>query len=320
LQPTVLLVGMGITAASALESLGAVARLVGVVRPAAADDAVAKRAQTLSIPVFADASSAGLRAAVEQLSPDCVVVSSYDRILKPELLRLSRFVNVHYSPLPRYRGRANVNWAIINDEPVTAITIHVIAPGLDAGNILFQELMPLGPRDTIGEVYRRLNELQQRHLGPTVLRYLQGFGGHPQQESAASYGCTRLAHDGLIDWSAATRRIDCLIRALDEPFPGAFTYLQDKRLIVWRAAPLEPAPLYSGRIPGRVVGIYPAQGAVDVLTGDGVLRLFEVQLESAARVQASMIIRSVRTSLGLSIPELLDQIRTLQQRLDALGS
>jgi len=153
-----------------------------------------------------------------------------------------------------------------------------------------------------------------------VLRYLQGFGGHPQQESAASYGCTRLAHDGLIDWSAATRRIDCLIRALDEPFPGAFTYLQDKRLIVWRAAPLEPAPLYSGRIPGRVVGIYPAQGAVDVLTGDGVLRLFEVQLESAARVQASMIIRSVRTSLGLSIPELLDQIRTLQQRLDALGS
>jgi methionyl-tRNA formyltransferase len=251
--------------------------------------------------------------------PDCVVVSSYDRILSPDLLQKVPFVNVHYSPLPEYRGRANVNWAIINNEAHTAISIHVMAPDLDAGNILFQEKVPILPRDTAGSLYARLNALQQKHLAVTVERFLEGDPGTPQVESRASYGCTRLPSDGCIDWSAPTSTIARLIRALDPPFPGAYTHLGERKLVIWSAEPVEHPRKFAGRIPGRVVSRSGSDGHVDVLTGDGVLRLMSVQLEGEEPGPASAAIRSVRLSLGLSLDSLLARVRHLENRLQAAG-
>ena len=108
------------------------------------DDPVVSLAEQAGIPVFSDISQKQIKSLILKFQPDCVVVSSYNQILPPELIELSTFINVHYSPLPYYRGRANVNWAIINDEPCAAITIHKISPGLDEGNILFQQLIPIG--------------------------------------------------------------------------------------------------------------------------------------------------------------------------------
>ena len=251
----VLLFGMGPTALSALESLSARFQLVGLIRdarlPSAGTDEVVEFAHALQVPVFPDLSIAGVEQTVIQTSPDCVVVSSYDRILPSRVLRRCRFVNVHYAPLPEYRGRANVNWAIINGEPEAAITVHVIAPGLDAGNILYQQRVPIGEDDTVADLYGKLNKVQREALGDTVANYIAGYEGIPQDESAATYGCTRIPDDGEINWASTTRQIYALVRALAPPYPGAHTYLEGRRISILRATPLADAPRYVGRIPPR---------------------------------------------------------------------
>ncbi len=277
-----------------------------------------QHAQNHGIRVYFDTTPAALDALVRQLRPDCVVVSSYNRILGREILKICRFINVHYAPLPRYRGRACVNWAIINGERCTAITIHELAPDLDAGNVLFQRLIPIGESDTVTAIYKRLNEIQKRHLGETVGRYLGGDKGSVQLDVDATYGCTRLPEDGEIDWMAATRTTYALIRGLTDPFPGAHTYLEGRRIVIWRAEPLSNPMRYSGRIPGRVIAISPIAGHVDVLTGDGVLRLLEVELEGGIRGPAADVIKSVRITLGMRMGYLLDRITRLEEQIKQL--
>jgi methionyl-tRNA formyltransferase len=308
---SVLLVGQGPTAQTALESLLARFEVAGLIR--SDGDGATKVAVRHGVPVLADASVAAIEAAVDDLRPDCVVVSSYDRILPAALLARCPFVNVHYAPLPEYRGRATVNWAILNRRADTAMTVHVLVPELDAGPILFQQRLPIGRHDTVTDLYARLNELQRMHLAAAVERHLVGDPGTPQDDGAASYGCTRVPADGDIDWSAPTEDVYALVRALTEPFPGAFTHLEGRRLVIWRATPLEAPRRWVGRIPGRVVGRSAEAGWVDVLTGDGVLRLETVQLEGRPREAPTGVIRSVRATLGLRPAELLARLRALEQ-------
>lgn len=310
---TVLLLGMGPTALDALESLAARFPVVGVVRPCGPGfDPVPARAAELGVPVHPDCSPAAVRALVDTLRPDCVVVSSYDRILPADVVSARPFVNVHYAPLPRYRGRATVNWAILRGESHAAITVHRLVAGLDSGNILFTRRVPIGPHDTVGNLYDRLNAIQRDRLGDTVARVLDGYQGVPQDPTLASYACTRLPVDGQIDWAAPTAQVDALVRAVSDPYPGAFSYLDGRRLTVWVAEPVADPPRYEGRVPGRVVGRSERDGHVDVLTGDGVLRLWQVQPDGATRTDAASVIRSVRTTLGLSTADLLDRIAALE--------
>lgn len=313
---TVLLLGMGPTTLSALESLTAKFRVAGLVRSSPEDDEVIERARTLNVPVHSDLSIEGVERAIIQSSPICVIVSSYDRILPGRILGRCRFVNVHYAALPEYRGRANVNWAIINGEPETAITIHVIAPGLDAGNILYQQRVSIGPDDTVGDLYTKLNDVQREVLGETVTRYISGYEGEPQDETAATYGCTRVPGDGEIKWASSTEQVYALIRALAPPYPGAHTYLGARRIAVLRAAPLANAPRYVGRIPGRVVGRSRRDGHVDVLTGDGVLRIYEAATDDSVSGPASSVIQSSKQTLGLHTADLLARIELLESRLN----
>lgn len=314
----VLLIGMGPTAPSALESLLTSCRVLGVVRPVQSpDDPVAALAARHRVKVFTETSVGAIDDLVKRLLPDCVVVSSYDRILPPWVLARRPFVNVHYSPLPRYRGRANVNWAILNGEKSTAISIHALEGDLDAGRILFQQEIPIGPADTVADLYDRLNSIQARQLGPAIVRHLSGDPGM-LQNGEASYGCTRLPRDGEIDWRQPTAAIDALIRALVDPFPGAFTFLHGRRLTVWKAAPVADAPRYAGRVPGRIVAVSRANGHVDVLTGDGVLRLLDVQIEGADPCAPASVIRSVKLTLGLSTTDLLTRMQALEHEVARL--
>lgn len=181
----VLLIGLGSTTLTALESLISNCKVQGIVRnidpESDTDDPVVNLAQQNNIPIFIDTSQAAIKDLILKLQPDCVVVSSYHQILPPELIKLSAFINVHYSPLPQYRGRANVNWAMINDEPCAAITIHKISPELDEGNILFQQLIPIRFDHTVADIYNDLNEIQRQYLGVTVVKALHGYEGFPQK-------------------------------------------------------------------------------------------------------------------------------------------
>jgi methionyl-tRNA formyltransferase len=315
----VLLLGLGPTARTALDSLAEEFEVAGVVRdvaPAdAANDEVVLRAGELGVPVLTEADGAAVRGAIARIKPACVVVSSYNRVLPALLINQERFVNVHYAPLPEYRGRANVNWAIINGEPEAAISIHVLVARLDAGNILYQERIPIGQDDTVGDLYGRLNVIQGRVLGTTVRTHISGYNGVPQDESIASYGCTRVPEDGEIDWSAPTRQVYALVRALSAPYPGAFTYVGTRPMHIVRAVPVVDAPRYAGRVPGRVIGRSGQEGYVDVLTGDGALRIHEVRLGDSTVRRAADCITSTRQTLGLRTADLLARIDVLESRL-----
>ncbi|MBH8555297.1 methionyl-tRNA formyltransferase [Nostocaceae cyanobacterium CENA357] len=310
----VLLIGIGPTTLTALDSLMSKFHVQGVVRDAGIDDPVINLAQKASIPVFPDTSQKAIKSLVLKYQPDCVVVSSYNQILPPSIIELSTFINVHYSPLPQYRGRANVNWAIINDEPCAAISIHKISPDLDEGNILFQQLIPIRIDDTVADLYDKLNQIQWQNLGNTVVKAFNGYEGVRQNNTEATYGCTRLPEDGEINWSTSTRSINCLVRALVTPFPGAYTYFQGKKLLIWQAIPVENPPVYLGRIPGRIVG-RSKEGFVDVLTGDGILRILQVQFIGSARTAPANIIKSVKSTLGLQTADLLNRIETLEAEI-----
>ena len=164
-MPRVLLLGLGPTALTALESLAERFEVAGVVRACPPPGRAGRRRRARSCPRRSGVPRRGARrrgAPRPRQRPDCVVVSSYDRILPGRVLARCPFMNVHYAPLPEYRGRANVNWAILNGEPETAITVHVMAPGLDAGNILFQQRVPIASDDTVGDLYAKLNAVQRR--------------------------------------------------------------------------------------------------------------------------------------------------------------
>jgi methionyl-tRNA formyltransferase len=281
------------------------------------EDEVAAYARDAGVPVEIMRSPGEISGLVARHRPECVVVSSYNRILGGPLLDLCPFVNVHYSPLPGYRGRANVNWAIINHESHAAVTVHSIVAGLDAGGVLTQELVPIGTRDTIGTVYDRLNEVQRRVLPQAVHRRLEGDVGDPQDESEATYCCTRLPDDGEIDWSAPTRDIDALIRALGPPYPDAFTFIGLDRVSIIEAEPSPDTRVFVGRIPGRVVGWSTTEGWCDVLTGDGLLRVRRIRT-GGVDTDAASVLKSSHLTLGLRSVELLGMIHSLHARIAEL--
>ncbi|MEU5940862.1 methionyl-tRNA formyltransferase [Micromonospora sp. NPDC047548] len=305
--------GLGPTAAAAYASLSGRFDVVALVRPG--DDELVRTAAAGGAEVTGETSLAAVRELVERLAPDAVVVSSYDRVLPAGLLTLCPFVNVHYSPLPRYRGRANVNWMMLAGEPEAWISVHTIVPGLDAGGVLFQAPTPIGACDTVGDVYRRLDDLQREHLADAVARHLEGDPGVPQDESHATYGCTRLPEDGEIDWRASTATIDRQVRALSAPFPGAYTYVGLQVVWIDRATPVADAPVYAGRVPGRVVRVDKQNGCVDVLTGDGVLRLESLRVDGQCPVPATHVVSSVRATLGLRTIDLVRRITQLEAEL-----
>src|SRR5262249_34598748 len=154
----------GPTAMTALRSLAACCRVLHVLRQPVPCDPVRAFAAANNIAVSEPQGFDQLFKLIEEVQPTAVVISSFSRIIPAQLLALSRFINVHYPLLPRYRGRANVNWAIINGENAVGISIHLVVPELDSGNLLFQEEVTIGPEDTVTSVYGRLNNIQEREL------------------------------------------------------------------------------------------------------------------------------------------------------------
>jgi methionyl-tRNA formyltransferase len=227
-------------------------------------------------------------AAVPVLYGDDVDLVAVTRLLRPELILSFYYrelipmgalanarrgaLNLHGSLLPRLRGRAPINWALVECEEETGVTLHHMVEEPDAGDIVAQRRFRIGPRDTALDLFRRavsetrvlLDEVWSRIRAGTAPRI-------PQDPSQASYRGRRRPEDGRIDWSWPGRRIDGLVRAVTAPFPGAFTFLGERKLMVWSG---EPVSRIAG---GRSAGPPPAPGTVIaesvVATGDGAYRI-----------------------------------------------
>jgi methionyl-tRNA formyltransferase len=220
----------------------------------------------------------------------------------------------HDSLLPAYRGFAPLNWAIINGESETGVTLFLLSEAMDAGLVFGQAVLTIAPDETAPALYQRIGAATITLVIDAWRSALAGtLTGTPQNEAAASYTCPRIPADGLIDWTRPTAELVRLVRALTYPYAGAFTFYRGERLFVWSAEVVTPSPRYVARLPGRVVGLDKYSGSVDVLTGDGVIRLREVGTDSEHNLRPIDVIKSIRVSLGLDPMDLWLRIRELEK-------
>jgi methionyl-tRNA formyltransferase len=197
----------------------------------------------------------------------------------------------HDSLLPRYRGFSPTVAAIINGERETGVTLIEMAEQVDAGAVIDQRVVAIGPDDTVAEVVERVTDAYLDLVTVNMAALLDGTAsGTPQDVSAATYACRRVAEDNRIDWSQSTSTVYNLIRGVTHPYPGAFTTLDGRLLRVWASRQDSTARRYVGRVPA-------GEGVV-VLTGDASILLTTVQFDGGAEVCASEVLTSLSHTLG----------------------
>lgn len=226
-------------------------------------------------------------------------------------------LNAHPGDLPRYRGNACPNWAILNGENEVVLTIHEMSEGLDEGPVYAKDRFELTPSTYVGDIYDWLHEAVPAAF-ESVLAAIDGAGLEPvPQPTEPSWSLRvypRLPRDGLIDWTKPAEDLARLVRASAEPFEGAFTYLDGNPVRVWRARP-QPLSEPSLGAAGQVTRLWPDTGEVGVLSGDGQLLLAEIEVGGIRR-RASELVRSARARFGLDLPAELERLRA---RLDDAG-
>ena len=245
---------------------------------------VAEEARMLAIPVLApqDPNAAAVVEEIRALRPDLLFSFYYRRLLSPAILALPRLaaVNLHGSLLPKYRGRAPLNWVLVRGETRTGVTLHHMDQQADHGDIIGQREVAIKIEDTALTLWRKLIAAGCGLLAETYSLLAAGRAPRvPQDHAAATTFGRRRPADGLIDWSRSAWEIYNLIRAVTQPFPGAFTFLGERRIFVWAARPPGEEP--SRELPGTILGLGDC-GGLRVATGQGALELLRVQPEGEA--------------------------------------
>jgi methionyl-tRNA formyltransferase len=266
----------------------------------------AEAAAELGLPLhYSDelaAAPGGIAAFAERLAPDLVLSVFYRDLLPAPVLGAARraALNLHPSLLPAYRGRAPINWVLVRGETRTGVTLHHMIERADAGDVVGQRAIAIAPRETALSLYRKVEEEGVRLLAEMLPRVAAGTApSSPQDESRASTFGRRRPGDGSIDWSWPAARIDCLVRAVAPPWPGAFGEVEGRRAWIYAGRPAEPFALEAeaaagGAAAGGAVaagagaaaagGAWPAPGSVRreagrvwIAAGD---RWFEVEAAS----------------------------------------
>lgn len=226
---------------------------------------------------------------LRKAAPDLVFSFYFRGILPDDLLRLPRLgaFNIHGSLLPRYRGRAPVNWAVLNGETETGATLHVMTARADAGDIVDREPVPIGPDDTAIDVQRRVTEAAVRVL----LRRLPELeaGTEPrtaQDASAATVFGRRTPEDGRIRWTKPAKEVHDLVRGVTHPYPGAFTDIFGKRVFIWKTAlpGLGAHDNFPGQIRSEAGRLYVACG------DDRYVEILVLQPEGESEMDASRFV------------------------------
>ncbi|WP_018233243.1 methionyl-tRNA formyltransferase [Thioalkalivibrio thiocyanodenitrificans] len=238
--------------------------------------------------------SADVQERLRGYAPDVMVVAAYGLILPKAVLDIPEHgcLNIHASLLPRWRGAAPIQRAILAGDTETGVTLMQMAPGLDTGDMLMKARTPIGPTDTAQDLHDRL-AIQGAALLLTCLEALvKGrLEPEPQDDSLATYAGKLSKAEAQLDWFLAAATLDRQVRAFN-PWPVAFTHLDDQPLRIWQARPVA-SPVTAP--PGTVVAEGPV--GIDVATGDGLLRLTRVQFPGGRPLDAHEVLNS-RSLLG----------------------
>lgn len=229
------------------------------------------------------------------LRPDMIIVVAYGRILPPQILNMVPFgcINVHASLLPKYRGAAPIQWAIINGEKETGITTMFMDEGIDTGDILLQEKVIISDEDNSETLSEKLSHLGASLLLKTILGLKEGSIKPVPQEGVATYAPPLKKEDGKINWSKSAEEIFNLIRGL-YPWPCAYCYLNDERIKLIRAKALD-----GSGFPGRIERA--KKGELVIGTGRGLISLEELQPEGKRRMSVESFLHGRKLKEGIYI-------------------
>ncbi len=222
------------------------------------------------------------------IEADIIVVVAFGQILTKEILDMYKYgcINVHASLLPEYRGAAPYQWAVINGEKITGVTVQQMNEGIDTGDIIKTVEMEIAADETAGSLYDKLSVAGAKLCVETLEAIGDGTATFtPQDDSKSSYAKMLSKQFGNIDWSMAAVKIEQLIRGLN-PWPSAYTKLDGKMLKIWKADVLEEN---SDKEPGKTVSFDKKHW--NVQTGEGILSLVEIQLEGKRRMGIEEFLR-----------------------------
>ena len=232
--------------------------------------AVAGREKSIPIHTPASVNTPEWIERITLLAPDLILSVYYRNMISSVILALPRLGawNMHGSLLPKYRGRAPINWAVLHGEPRIGMTLHRMVKKADAGAIVDQEGVAIGPHDTAEQAFRKVLPCARAVLTRQMDALLAGTAREtPQDESQATYFGGRKPEDGRVVWTQTSRQIFNLIRAVTDPYPGAFTDVNGSRLMLWWAEPDSPAARGRTGRPGEVLSVVP----LVIATGHGAL-------------------------------------------------
>ena len=231
---------------------------------------------------------------LRETEADVIVVIAFGQIIPKAILEMKQYgcINVHASLLPKYRGAAPIQWAVIDGEKESGVTTMMMDVGLDTGDMLEQKAIPLDEKETGGSLFDKLSALG----GSMILSTLKGLEDGtitrtPQGESETSYAKMLTKEMGHIDWTKDAASIERLVRGLN-PWPSAYTSYAGKTMKIWAA---DVADLPGERTPGK---IHVTKNQLFVETGDGVLDVKELQLEGKKRMDTASFLRGFQMEDG----------------------
>jgi methionyl-tRNA formyltransferase len=232
---------------------------------------------------------------ISDIAPDLLVVVAFGHVLPKRILEIPTYgaINVHASLLPKYRGPAPIQWAIINGDAETGVTTMLMDKGLDTGEMLLTIKTPITPDDTSETLHDRL-AIDGAAVLKDTLKGLENQSIRPlsQQHALATYAPMLFKKDGRIDWSLSAKKIEQFIRGMT-PWPGAFTYDGEKRLKIFKA---RIKSVNTSEKPGTVIKGF--SNELRVATGDGALSIIEIQGSSGKRLKISDFLRGSQVPAG----------------------
>lgn len=235
------------------------------------------------------------QARLRELAPEVIIVVAYGKLLPKAVLDIPPHgcINVHGSLLPRWRGAAPIQWAVIAGDEMAGVTTMQMAEGLDTGDMLLTYETKVGEKETAGELFDRLAQSGAELLTQTLVK-LDEITPRPQDDAQSCYAHMLDKQMAVIDWSKSAHEIDCLIRGLN-PWPIALTTLSSERLKVFAA---EKAA--GNGEPGTVLEADPKKGLI-VACGEGALKLTEIQLVGGKRMKANDFLRGHAIEVGTKL-------------------
>ena len=255
---------------------------------------------------------------IKKVKPDIGMSYHWKTLISQEVLDCfpRGVINFHPGDLPRYKGNACTHWAIINGENKIVITLHLMTTELDSGPIILKREIPLLGNTYISEIYDYIRDNCSEIYMEAIDKIKDGFSGLPQDKNPGqSLRCyPRSLRDSEINWNEPAVMLARLVKAVSEPLFGAYTFIGDKKLIVWRAHHEIPSFPFVGS-PGQIADRRLNTGEVTVVTGEGLLVLKEVEINGSGRVKPTDVIKTIRTKLGMDVT---NEIMRLKQELKDL--